>query len=284
MSVNGWFPSADGGTSCGGGYLACHDLRRYAQVVRLGSQVVTAYCGAAPVGLSWGLSVTTDAAWPQEGSGMSDFDELAERAEGDFDLGDFARAVRACRSFRRFDEGEPIPPTLLVALVDLARDVASGANRLPLRYRIVTEASERESVFSQLKWAGALKDWDGPAAGERPTGYIVVCDAGGGATTAVDEGIAAQTILLAATQAGFGGCMLHAFNHSAVEAALGLEAEARERNLAQLKPLMVIALGRPAETVRLEPLEASPDGSTNYWRDDASVHHVPKRSLEDVLL
>ena len=147
---------------------------------------------------------------------MSDFDELAERAEGDFDLGDFARAVRACRSFRRFDEGEPIPPTLLVALVDLARDVASGANRLPLRYRIVTEASERESVFSQLKWAGALKDWDGPAAGERPTGYIVVCDAGGGATTAVDEGIAAQTILLAATQAGFGGCMLHAFNHSAV--------------------------------------------------------------------
>lgn len=47
---------------------------------------------------------------------------------------------------------------------------------------------------------------------------------------------------------------------------------------------MVIALGRPAETVRLEPLEASPDGSTNYWRDDASVHHVPKRSLEDVLL
>ena len=139
-------------------------------------------------------------------------------------------------------------------------------------------------MFSQIKWAGALKDWDGPAAGERPTGYIVVCDAGGGATTAVDEGIAAQTILLAAGQAGFGGCMLHAFNHSAVEAALGLEAEARERNLAQLKPLMVIALGRPAETVRLEPLEASPDGSTNYWRDDTSVHHVPKRSLEDVLL
>lgn len=132
---------------------------------------------------------------------MSDFDELAERAERDFDLGDFARAVRACRSFRRFDEG-----------------------------------------------------------------------------------IAAQTILLAAAQAGFGGCMLHAFNHSVVEAALGLEAEARERNLAQLKPLMVIALGRPAETVRLEPLEASPDGSTNYWRDDTSVHHVPKRSLEDVLL
>lgn len=200
-----------------------------------------------------------------------------------FGLDDLGQLVRASRSYRRFDEGDPIPRALLEELVDLVRNVASGANRMPLRYRVVTEAGERESVFAQLKWAGALKDWDGPAAGERPTGYIVVCDAGGGATTAVDEGIAAQTILLAATQAGFGGCMLHAFNHAAVEAALGLDAEGRERNLAQLKPLMVIALGRPAETVRLEPLSASPDGSTNYWRDDASVHHVPKRSLDDVL-
>lgn len=201
-----------------------------------------------------------------------------------FGLDDLGQLVRASRSYRRFDEGDPIPRALLEELVDLVRNVASGANRMPLRYRVVTEAGERESVFAQLKWAGALKDWDGPAAGERPTGYIVVCDAGGGATTAVDEGIAAQTILLAATQAGFGGCMLHAFNHAAVEAALGLDAEGRERNLAQLKPLMVIALGRPAETVRLEPLSASPDGSTNYWRDAEGVHHVPKRSLEDALL
>lgn len=203
---------------------------------------------------------------------------------GEFGLEDYARLVRACRSYRRFDEGDPIPRALLEELVELARNVASGANRMPLRYRVVTEAGECESVFEQLKWAGALKDWDGPAAGERPTGYIVVCDAGGGATTAVDEGIAAQTILLAATRAGFGGCMLHAFNHAAVAAALGLDAEARERNLAQLKPLMVIALGRPAETVRLEPMSASPDGSTNYWRDAEGVHHVPKRPLEDVLL
>lgn len=201
-----------------------------------------------------------------------------------FGLDDLGRLVRACRSYRRFDEGDPIPRALLEELVDLARSVASGANRMPLRYRVVSEAGERESVFAQLKWAGALKDWDGPAAGERPTGYIVVCDAGGGATTAVDEGIAAQTILLAATRAGFGGCMLHAFNHTAVAAALGLDAEARERDLAQLKPLMVIALGRPAETVRLEPLSASPDGSTNYWRDAEGVHHVPKRPLEDALL
>ena len=208
---------------------------------------------------------------------MSEIDELARLAEEDFDLGDFARTVRACRSYRRFDEGDPIPGTLLAELANLARLTASGANRMPLRFRLVSSANERDMVFSQLKWAGALKDWDGPEEGERPTGYIVICDAGHGATTLVDEGIAAQTIMLAAVEAGFGGCMLHAFNKAGVSQALGLEGEGVE-------PLMVLALGRPAEKVVLEPLSASPDGSTNYWRDAESVHHVPKRSLEDVLI
>ena len=188
----------------------------------------------------------------------------------------FEGLVRACRSYRRFDGGAALTRDQLVALVDVARLVASGANRQPLRYRPVSEASERAAVFAQLRWAGALKDWDGPEPGERPGGYIVVCDAGGGATTAVDEGIAAQTILLAATAAGLGGCMLHAFDHGGVAEALSLPEG--------VKPLMVIALGKPVEDVRLEPASASPDGTLTYWRDAEGVHHVPKRSLEDVLL
>lgn len=194
----------------------------------------------------------------------------------EFGLSDFEHTVRACRSFRRFDEGDPIPSGLLVKLVDLARMTATGGNRQPLRYRVVTRSAERAAVNEQLKWAAALTDWNGPEPGERPTGYIVVCDAGCGVTTRVDEGIAAQTILLAATEAGYGGCMLHAFNAKGVSEALALEE-------AGVSPLMVIALGRPAERVELEPLEGAPDG-INYWRDGASVHHVPKRSLEDVLL
>ena len=208
---------------------------------------------------------------------MSELEELASAAERDFDLVEFAENVHACRSYRRFDEGDPIPETLLVKLVDLARVVPSGANRLPLRYRVVSAAAEREAVFAQLKWAGALPDWEGPAKGERPTGYIVICDAGHGATTAVDEGIAAQTMLLAATEAGFGGCMLHAFNKAKVSEALNLA-------VAGVEPLMVLALGRPAEKVVLEPMSASPDGTTTYWRDEATTHHVPKLSLEDVLI
>ena len=215
---------------------------------------------------------------------MGEIDERAAAGRKAGNLEQFADVVRRNRSYRRFDEGDPIPEEVLVALVDVARDVASGANRQPLRYRVVSERGERDAVFARLKWAGALPDWDGPEPGERPTGYIVVADAGAGATTSVDEGIAAQTILLAAAEAGYGGCMLHAFDHAGVAEALGLGAAAESRGLAQLRPLMVIALGRPVEDVRLVPLSESPDGSTNYWRDAEAVHYVPKRSLEEVLL
>lgn len=195
---------------------------------------------------------------------------------GESNLDRFGHLVREARSRRRFNEEAPVTREQLAALVDIARAVPSGANRQPLRYRLVSDAAEREAVFAELMWAGALPDWNGPEPGERPGAYIVVCDAGGGATTAVDEGIAAEVILLGATAAGLTGCMLHAFNKAAVARVLTLPDD--------LRPLMVIALGAPAETVVLEPLAASPDGSTNYWRDAEGVHHVPKRSLKDVLI
>jgi len=45
------------------------------------------------------------------------------------------------------------------------------------------------------------------------------------------------------------------------------------------KPVLVIALGYPAETVVLE----ESDGNVKYWRDSSGVHHVPKLPLEDIL-
>jgi len=48
------------------------------------------------------------------------------------------------------------------------------------------------------------------------------------------------------------------------------------------KILLVIALGRPVETVVTEPLSA--DGSVKYYRDSDGVHHVPKRSLDDLIV
>lgn len=40
---------------------------------------------------------------------------------------------------------------------------------------------------------------------------------------------------------------------------------------------LIMAFGVPAETQMIDAIDSNPDGSINYWRDDAQVHHVPKR-------
>lgn len=198
--------------------------------------------------------------------------------------GGFKGLVRESRSFRRFHEEMGLPQGYLEELVDVARSCPCGANSQALRFKTVSGEEACSRVFPELAWAGYLKGWAGPAAGERPAGYIVVCverPANGAAAPAIrhtDAGIAAQTILLAArsSEPSVGGCMIGAFKPQVAKAS-GIDP-------ARYEVLLVIALGVPAETVVLEPLSASPDGSIKYWRDAEGVHHVPKRPLEDVLI
>jgi hypothetical protein len=46
--------------------------------------------------------------------------------------------------------------------------------------------------------------------------------------------------------------------------------------------LLVLALGKPKETVQIDPV--GPDGDIKYWRDDQDIHHVPKRALDELIL
>jgi len=126
-------------------------------------------------------------------------------------------------------------------------------------------------LFPHLRWAGALKDWPGPAEGERPTGYIIILSE---ANPGHNVGIAAQTIQLAAAEAGYGVCMMGAINRDAIKAAFNIPDD--------INVHLVLAIGKPAETVVIEPMPA--DGNTAYWRSEDGVHHVPKRALEDVLV
>ncbi|WP_172623493.1 nitroreductase family protein [Arabiibacter massiliensis] len=187
--------------------------------------------------------------------------------------------IKACRSYRRFDESEPLSRKQLVSWVDAARLTASSGNAQPLRFAVVHDEEDRARVFACCAWAKALPDWDGPAPGERPGGYIVVCRdverTLADTFTAWDEGIVAQTIMLQAVEAGYGGCIVGSFKKRSLAEVLGIDAE-------RFQPDLVLALGKPVEDVRIVDMPA--DGETAYWRDDAGVHYVPKRALADVLL
>lgn len=182
---------------------------------------------------------------------------------------------RTTRSFRRFRESYPVTETLMTQWVNNARVTASAANKQPLRYRIVTENDQCARVFETLSWAAALPDWDGPKEGERPTGYIVMAvdsQTFEGELWRFDAGIAAQTIMLASTEEGFGGCMILSFKRKQIKEILDMPEG--------LEPVLVLALGRPIEDVRLVDAEGD---DTTYYRNENQVHFVPKRRLEDVL-
>ena len=179
------------------------------------------------------------------------------------------------RSYRRFDESVKMSETTLRELIDATRFCPSAANRQPLKYHLVHEANESARVFECLKFAAYLQGWSGPAEGERPTAYIVVLgDEAIYKFSEVDAGIAMQTILLRATELGYGGCILASVQRDKLREILALDERYHIG--------YVIALGKPSETSLIEPL--GPEGDIKYYRDADSVHHVPKRSLEDLLV
>jgi len=144
-----------------------------------------------------------------------------------------------------------------------------------LRYIVSNDPEKNEEIFACLSWAAYLENWPGPEAGERPAAYIVILGEKSHAGTAVwDMGIAAQTIMLGATEAGLGGCILGSIKKD--ELALALQTPEH------LDILLVLALGRPKEKVLLKNLKPGQD--IRYWRDEKKVHYVPKRSLEEVLI
>jgi nitroreductase len=183
--------------------------------------------------------------------------------------------IRKNRSYRRFYQNVSVELQTLRELVDLARHSASGANRQPLKYILICDPEVSAKVFPHTRWAGYLKDWKGPEEGERPAAYIVILgDTEIAKSFGCDHGIAAQSIMLGATERGLGGCMLGALDKDGIRQALDIPE--------RYEILLVLALGKPKETVVIE--DVGPDGDIKYYRDEDDVHHVPKRPLDELIL
>lgn len=182
------------------------------------------------------------------------------------------------RSYRGYDESRRIEKSELLDMVDCARLAASSVNIQPFRYYLAWEKEEVDRIQALTAWARNLPDMKLPHDGMCPTGFIIICQdtniSDSLARFQKDVGIAAQTILLAATEMGLGGCMIGNFKAGQVKEALNLS-----ENLA---PQLIVAVGKPAEKIVIEEIDEG--APTAYYRDENDVHYVPKRKLEDIVI
>lgn len=181
------------------------------------------------------------------------------------------------RSYRSFDASVKITNEMLADWVDCVRYAPSSINLQMLKFVAVTDETLCARLLTNTRWAGKITDMKLPPDGHAPVAYVVIC-----ADTNIvpsperfdkDVGICAQTVMLAACESGFGGCMIGSFSPDAVKEILELGEH--------LVPRLVLALGKPDE--RVELVGEAEDGSVTYYRE-GGIHYVQKRKLENILI
>lgn len=193
------------------------------------------------------------------------------------DFEDLRRLLIADRTVRRFKENESVSYDTLERLIELTRYCHSGRNAQPLRYALVNNDHLRCEIYPALKWAGYYSDWDGPEPGERPAAYIIQClDTYYGKECLCDDGLQLEAISLGLSTLGLGGCIIKAFNAPLISRILGLDP--------RYQPRYVLAVGTPAEEVRLEDMNGDENADFKYYRTEDGVHHVPKRPLAELII
>ncbi|AVM48217.1 nitroreductase [Mogibacterium diversum] len=186
--------------------------------------------------------------------------------------------IKKNRSVRGYDNSRDVTIEELREMVDCARLSASSVNMQPLKYILVNTVDGKARVLKQVSFAAKLSTLKLPHRGSEPMAYIVICQDEQISKSETgflrDVGIVAQSITLAATELGLGACMLGYFSPDKLRQALDLSEN--------LKPLLVISLGKSVEDIRIVEIEEGE--STDYYRDEAGIHYVPKRKLDDVII
>ncbi len=186
--------------------------------------------------------------------------------------------VKRSRSYRGYDNSYKVTVEELKEIVDHTRYCPSSSNKQVIRYRLVFDEKETKEMQGETYYATAFKDIKLPREGKQPTAYIVLCleehDHKSVTYYQKDIGIVSQTMLLAATEMGLGGCIVGNFSAAKLRENLCLDNN--------IYPVLIVAIGKPDEEIVLK--EVGEDGSLEYYRDENDVHYVPKKKLEDILV
>lgn len=183
------------------------------------------------------------------------------------------RLLTKNRSYRGYDNSYIVRPDQLRRIIAVNTKIPSARNSQLLRFRPVTH-EEAEKVVPHIRLGGALRDMKLPKEGMEPRAFVVICSATPTPDhyVYIDLGIAAQSMLLQAVEIGLGGICIGAFDKEAVKESLGLE----------LEPLLVVAIGKPAEEIEL--VEIHQEENHNYWRNEEGKHFVPKVALDELII
>jgi len=183
-----------------------------------------------------------------------------------------ASLIDKCRSVRRFLRENVPTKEQLKEFASAAVNVASAGNLQRLRFTVIAH-DKADGIFPLISLGGYLPPEKKPTYEQRPSAYIVIFSKVEKLDTnlAIDVGIAAEAISLSVCEAGFASCMIRNFNAEKIS-ALAEECE--------LYPVLVIAIGSPAEEVRI--VEAC-GSDIKYYRDEKDVHCVPKLSPDELI-
>lgn len=187
---------------------------------------------------------------------------------------DFEEVVYKRRTIRRFKQ-DPISVDTLKKLIDFARVAPMASNIQALEFMIVHNPEMRSKLFPLVRWAASLPEhMRTPEKGREPTAYLIVMinKKIKRAFVDFDVGAAVENILLGAANLGIGTCWMAAIDAKRIRALLEVP---EDYDIKQ-----VISLGYPDEESFME----SYTDSFKYWRNDDGTMHVPKRSLDDIIV
>lgn len=181
------------------------------------------------------------------------------------------RLLQHNRSYRGYDNSFVVRQDQLRRIIEVATLCPSARNQQVLRFRPVLK-DESDKVLSHIRLGGALPELHLPFPGSEPNAFVVICSTVEESKYVdMDLGIVAQSMLLQATEIGLGGICIGAFDHEPIKEALNLAYE----------PLLVLAIGRPKESIEL--VECHEGDSLTYYRNN-DIHYVPKLLLDDLIL
>ena len=177
------------------------------------------------------------------------------------------------RTIRKFQD-KAIDYKILEKFVDYSRLSSSAMNLQPIRYYIAHEGKIAEQIFKHTRWAGFLKGSHSPSFDERPRAYILfLYDSEISKSPRGDIGAASHAIQLMALNEGIGSCWMGAIDRDEILKICNIDKRFSLDSL--------LSLGYPAENPVAEVVA---DGNTKYYLDENNILHVPKLSLQDVLI